>query len=201
MHGYFYFLIRFEKNKFLKLKPIRNHEKAELCEKLLNGNLSDFRKDDKHFDETSDEDVERKTKNGCSAIIEQYHFDVNSDDFFEEEKNFSVAFSILAHRSAEQLLILLGQIYAPQNVYCVHIDTKASSAMYNALRKVESCFANIRLASKRENVVYSSFSRLQADLNCMEDLLRSTVPWTHLINLSGMVNMLIKSKLYYIIAM
>ena len=41
----------------------------------------------------------------------------------------------------------------------------------------------MKIASKLEYVVYKGFSRLQADLNCMSDLLLSPVAWKYYINL------------------
>jgi len=54
--------------------------------------------------------------------------------------------------------------------------------------EITGCFSNIFLANKSEDVIYASFSRLQADINCMDDLLNSSVGWKHLINLCGQVS-------------
>ncbi len=49
------------------------------------------------------------------------------------------------------------------------------------------CFDNVFIASKLETVVYAGISRLQADINCMTDLLGKNVKWKYLINLVGQV--------------
>ncbi len=41
------------------------------------------------------------------------------------------------------------------------------------------------LAPKREAVVWASYSRLQADLNCIQELLQRTSSWKYVINLTG----------------
>ncbi|KFQ28825.1 hypothetical protein N332_06077, partial [Mesitornis unicolor] len=46
-------------------------------------------------------------------------------------------------------------------------------------------FRNVFVASRLEKVVYASWSRLQADLNCMKDLLESPVPWRYVLNTCG----------------
>ncbi|XP_076813405.1 beta-1,3-galactosyl-O-glycosyl-glycoprotein beta-1,6-N-acetylglucosaminyltransferase-like [Clavelina lepadiformis] len=105
----------------------------------------------------------------------------------KEERDFPIAYSILAHQNAHQLMLLLSAIYAPHNVYCIHIDLKSTS-MFEAVKETASCFSNVFLATKREDVVYAGFSRLQADINCMEDLVNVPVGlnnWTYLINLCG----------------
>lgn len=39
-----------------------------------------------------------------------------------------LAFFLLAHRSAANVQRLLGQIYAPEHVYLVHVDLKSPQA-------------------------------------------------------------------------
>ncbi|MBN3298971.1 GCNT2 transferase, partial [Amia calva] len=74
-------------------------------------------------------------------------------------------------------------IYAPHNVYCIHIDEKASKAFKAAVETLINCFPNTFLASKMEIVVYAGMSRLQADINCLKDLVSSR--WKYVINLCG----------------
>lgn len=102
-----------------------------------------------------------------------------------EEAEFPIAFNILAHENAEQVERLLRSIYRPQNVYCIHVDAKASQVFRDALRSIASCFENVRLASRSERIIYAGYSRLQADINCMRDHLDSEVRWRYLINTAG----------------
>ncbi|XP_075061329.1 beta-1,3-galactosyl-O-glycosyl-glycoprotein beta-1,6-N-acetylglucosaminyltransferase 3-like [Mixophyes fleayi] len=81
---------------------------------------------------------------------------------------------------------LLRSVYAPQNIYCV--DKQSPQSFKEAVRAITSCFDNVFMASKLERVVYASWSRsglVQADLNCMEDLLRSNVQWRYLLDTCG----------------
>uniref|UniRef100_A0A3Q3B4X2 Beta-1,3-galactosyl-O-glycosyl-glycoprotein beta-1,6-N-acetylglucosaminyltransferase 3 n=1 Tax=Kryptolebias marmoratus TaxID=37003 RepID=A0A3Q3B4X2_KRYMA len=103
----------------------------------------------------------------------------------EEENNFPIAFSMVIHEKIEMFERLLRAIYAPQNIYCVHVDQKSPPEYQRAVKGIVSCFPNIFIASKIENVLYASWSRVQADLNCMEDLLKSHVPWKYLLNTCG----------------
>ncbi|XP_030046259.1 beta-1,3-galactosyl-O-glycosyl-glycoprotein beta-1,6-N-acetylglucosaminyltransferase 3 [Microcaecilia unicolor] len=103
----------------------------------------------------------------------------------KEEANFPIAYSMVIHKNIEIFERLLRAIYTPQNVYCVHVDEKSPEVFKEAVRAIASCFENVFVASKLEKVVYASWSRVQADLNCMEDLLKSAVPWKYLINTCG----------------
>lgn len=102
-----------------------------------------------------------------------------------DEAEFPIAFNILAHENAEQVERLLRSIYRPQNVYCIHVDAKASHAFRHALSSIASCFENVKLASRSERIIYAGYSRLQADINCMRDHVNSEVRWRYLINTAG----------------
>ncbi|NXG50282.1 GCNT3 acetylglucosaminyltransferase, partial [Psilopogon haemacephalus] len=103
----------------------------------------------------------------------------------QEEAEFPIAYSMVIHDKIEMFERLLRSLYAPQNVYCIHIDSKAPAAFHEAVRAIVACFPNVFVASRLEKVVYASWSRLQADLNCMQDLLQSPVPWHYFLNTCG----------------
>ncbi|XP_078506996.1 beta-1,3-galactosyl-O-glycosyl-glycoprotein beta-1,6-N-acetylglucosaminyltransferase 3-like [Lissotriton helveticus] len=92
---------------------------------------------------------------------------------------------MVVHGQIEMFERLLRAIYTPQNIYCVHVDDKSPEVYKQAVRAIVSCFPNVFVASKLERVVYASWLRVQADLNCMEDLLKSQVPWKYLLNTCG----------------
>uniref|UniRef100_A0A146Q1A9 Beta-1,3-galactosyl-O-glycosyl-glycoprotein beta-1,6-N-acetylglucosaminyltransferase 3 n=1 Tax=Fundulus heteroclitus TaxID=8078 RepID=A0A146Q1A9_FUNHE len=119
----------------------------------------------------------------CAAYIENRGF--ITVPLSEEEANFPIAFSMVIHNKIEMFERLLRSIYAPQNVYCVHVDQKSSPDFHRAVQNIVSCFPNVFISSKLERVVYASWSRVQADLNCMNDLLQSDVQWRYLLNTCG----------------
>ncbi|ESO98133.1 hypothetical protein LOTGIDRAFT_70416, partial [Lottia gigantea] len=86
-----------------------------------------------------------------------------------EERNFPIAYNILLHKDFIQSEFLLRAIYRPQNYYCVHVDGFSPPSYHESVQKLVDCFENVFIVSKTENVTYASFSRLQADLNCMKD--------------------------------
>ncbi|XP_069784982.1 beta-1,3-galactosyl-O-glycosyl-glycoprotein beta-1,6-N-acetylglucosaminyltransferase-like [Narcine bancroftii] len=104
----------------------------------------------------------------------------------ENEKQVPIAFSIVIHERAEQFERLLRTIFMPQNIYCVHVDNKSSSSFKTAIHSIASCFPNVFIARRLENLVYGSWTRIQADLNCMEELLARHRTWKYFINLCGM---------------
>ncbi|PKU38801.1 beta- -galactosyl-o-glycosyl-glycoprotein beta- -n-acetylglucosaminyltransferase 3 [Limosa lapponica baueri] len=102
-----------------------------------------------------------------------------------EEAEFPIAYSMVIHNKIEMFERLLRSIYAPQNIYCVHVDTKSPADFQEAVRAIVACFPNVFVASRLESVVYASWSRVQADLNCMQDLLQSPVRWRYILNTCG----------------
>lgn len=103
----------------------------------------------------------------------------------DEEKEFPIAFNILFHENVEQLERLLRAIYRPQNQYCIHVDGKTSEMVATAVRKLANCFPNVFVASKLEIVVYASYTRLTADINCMKDHVEREYRWKYLINMAA----------------
>ncbi|XP_064594389.1 beta-1,3-galactosyl-O-glycosyl-glycoprotein beta-1,6-N-acetylglucosaminyltransferase 3-like, partial [Liolophura sinensis] len=101
----------------------------------------------------------------------------------KEEKEFPIAFSILLYKEAEQAEKLLQAIYRPQNLYCLHIDRNSPSPVHTAMAAIAKCFDNVFIVSKSEKVVYAGFSRLKADINCMEDLVVKSTSWKYFLNL------------------
>lgn len=131
-------------------------------------------------------DSARKTtleKFTCSEYRVQNHY--ITEALSEEEARFPLAFTLTIHKDYDTFERLFRAIYMPQNVYCVHVDSKATETFKEAVRQLLSCFPNAFLASRMERVVYGGFSRLQADLNCMRDLVASKVPWKYVINTCG----------------
>ncbi|XP_014263359.3 beta-1,3-galactosyl-O-glycosyl-glycoprotein beta-1,6-N-acetylglucosaminyltransferase 3-like [Maylandia zebra] len=92
---------------------------------------------------------------------------------------------MVIHDKIEMFERLLRAVYAPQNIYCVHVDQNSSASFMKAVAAIASCFPNVFVASKLERVVYASWFRVQADLNCMKDLLNTHINWRYLLNTCG----------------
>ncbi|XP_029960251.1 beta-1,3-galactosyl-O-glycosyl-glycoprotein beta-1,6-N-acetylglucosaminyltransferase [Salarias fasciatus] len=103
----------------------------------------------------------------------------------KEEEDFPLAYSIVVHHKVQNFERLLRAIYTPQNIYCVHVDKKSQASVLSAIEAIASCFPNVFLVSHAETVVYSAWSRVQADLNCMADLYNASTKWKYFINLCG----------------
>ncbi|KAM4835417.1 N-acetyllactosaminide beta-1,6-N-acetylglucosaminyl-transferase isoform 3-T3 [Thomomys bottae] len=122
-------------------------------------------------------------KSSCKEYLTHSHY--ITTPLSQEEVEFPLAYVMVIHHNFDTFARLFRSIYMPQNVYCIHVDEKATAEFKEAVGQLLSCFPNAFLASKMEPVVYGGISRLQADLNCMKDLVASEVPWKYLLNTCG----------------
>ncbi|XP_062570789.1 beta-1,3-galactosyl-O-glycosyl-glycoprotein beta-1,6-N-acetylglucosaminyltransferase-like [Saccostrea cucullata] len=118
----------------------------------------------------------------CDKFIHNRKYVV--DPLTEEEKLFSIAYSILVYDKPEQFEILLRAIYRPQNFYCIHVDSKASLELFDEFKCAIKCFPNVFLASQRIPVEWGKMSVLTPELVCLKDLLQFS-RWKYFINLTG----------------
>ncbi|XP_036113340.1 N-acetyllactosaminide beta-1,6-N-acetylglucosaminyl-transferase isoform X1 [Molossus molossus] len=119
----------------------------------------------------------------CKDYLIENHY--ITSPLSEEEVAFPLAYVMVIHKDFGTFERLFRAIYMPQNVYCVHVDEKATAEFKKSVWQLLSCFQNAFIASKIEPVVYAGISRLQADLNCLRDLVASEVPWKYAINTCG----------------
>ncbi|XP_052264525.1 beta-1,3-galactosyl-O-glycosyl-glycoprotein beta-1,6-N-acetylglucosaminyltransferase-like isoform X1 [Dreissena polymorpha] len=101
----------------------------------------------------------------------------------KEEQEFPIAFSILLYKEVEQAERLLRALYTPRNFFCLHVDGDAAPEVHEAVQGIADCLDNVFVVSKKEFIVYAGFSRLQADINCMENLVERGNKWKYFINL------------------
>ncbi|WAQ94345.1 GCNT1-like protein [Mya arenaria] len=129
--------------------------------------------------------VEKSSRftSNCSHFVKQRGYITNS--LTKEEKQFPIDFSILIHTEVKQVETLLRAIYRPQNLYCIHVDTKSSAAFYEEIHAISSCFDNVFLSSQRFDVQWGTMTVLEPEIVCMNDLWNNNVSWKYFINLTG----------------
>ncbi|XP_068128646.1 beta-1,3-galactosyl-O-glycosyl-glycoprotein beta-1,6-N-acetylglucosaminyltransferase 3-like [Hyperolius riggenbachi] len=178
------------RDQFYELLSLRPNKQGELnCSQIIHGDSEAIKKA---------LEINALTKKSRFHLNEQMFLNITRDcNYFKEfrryvtipmskeEDDFPIAYSMVIHEKIEMFERLLRSIYAPQNIYCIHVDGSSSALFKEAVKAITSCFENVFVASKLEQVVYASWSRVQADFNCMEDLLKSNVQWKYLLNTCG----------------
>ena len=157
------------------------------CKAIVDGNKYEIKKGislmaNKSYSRpiVKDKDYIRMTED-CDNFISTrgYHDQTLS----REELEFPLAYSILLYKEVEQAERLLRAIYKPQNYYCLHVDADSDRTVHQAVEGIAGCFDNVFVVTRKEYIVYAGFTRLQADLNCMSDLLHKGKKWKYFINL------------------
>ena len=103
----------------------------------------------------------------------------------KEEKRLPIAFAFTVYKDARLFERILQAIYMPNNVYCIHIDKKSPEVFRRAIQAMVRCLPNVFISANSTDVVWGHFSIVQAQLNCMEELLESSVKWKYYISLVG----------------
>lgn len=160
------------------------------CKKIFQGDTDEIErakimtitKSFKNIIQLTDEQYVKETQN-CGYFLRTRKYLLSP--LSREEEAFPVAYSIVIHHKVQNFERLLRSIYSPQNFYCIHVDKKAPESTMRAVRAIISCIDNVFLASQLEHVVYASWSRVQADINCMKDLYQVSSRWKYFINLCG----------------
>ncbi|XP_031228757.1 beta-1,3-galactosyl-O-glycosyl-glycoprotein beta-1,6-N-acetylglucosaminyltransferase 7 [Mastomys coucha] len=156
----------------------------ELCSALFDGKkaapqIAQFCKPPQN----SEVPAHLRSLGNCSRMAQGLHFITRP--LSAEEGNFSLAYVIHAPKELAMFVRLLRAIYAPQNVYCVHIDEKAPKKFKSAMQTFVDCFGNVFLLSKTQKVAHDNLRRLQAEIDCMRDLVHSPFQWHYVMNLCG----------------
>ena len=104
-----------------------------------------------------------------------------------EELSFPLAFSMNVHSDPQQIVRFLKFIYRPHNAYCIHYDQKSSSEVKKVISTLANCLQNVIIPKKIVSIVYGCYPILEAQLNCMSDLLklRRRFPWKYVTTLCG----------------
>ena len=135
------------------------------------------------YNQRTDEDVWASYNTEyCNSVLEKKF---SHPPATKTELEFPIAYVILVYKGAPLLEQLLQAIYMPHNVYCLHIDVKASKTFKRAVESMTRCLNNVFITKNSVDVIWAHTSILQAQLNCMADLLHSPVKWKYFINLVG----------------
>ena len=103
----------------------------------------------------------------------------------KEEIQLPISYGFTIYKGARLFERILQAIYMPNNVYCIHIDKKSPEVFRRAIRAIIRCLPNVFISAVSTNVIWGHFSVVQAQLNCMEELLKSPVKWKYYISLVG----------------
>jgi len=153
-----------------------------ICRPLLAGNTSSTARPG--WTDISLTEYLRRADN-CDCFRSVFGYFASPEDTTEEERQFPIAFSLLAYENLEQTERLLRMIYRPHNVYCIHVDAKAWEEMHQGMIAISNCFDNVFLAKPPVKISWGKISIVHAEILCMRQLLDTHKRWKYFINLVG----------------
>eukprot|EP00092_Neocalanus_flemingeri_P004033 GFUD01004341.1.p1 GENE.GFUD01004341.1~~GFUD01004341.1.p1 ORF type:complete len:406 (-),score=130.77 GFUD01004341.1:4-1221(-) len=123
----------------------------------------------------------------CARYIEDTKVEYNE----VKEKETPLAFSIMAHKDANQLSKLISAIFRPWNSYCLQLDSKSSPQFTQLVTKLVHCYTTVHrnstvfLSLSSLSLVWQHSSLLEGDLACLEQLSRRNSDWQYFVNVVG----------------
>lgn len=95
-----------------------------------------------------------------------------------------IAYFLLLHRYPEQFKRLFRAIYAPGNVYLIHVDRSSGPVMAADIAAFLAPFEGVEILPARR-ALWGGYSLVDAELRGMQRLLEMDLNWKYFINLSG----------------
>ncbi len=97
-------------------------------------------------------------------------------DFTDEDTK--LAFTIVTHDEIGLFEIMLHTIFRPYNAYCIYVGANSPPEYRDAASKVVNCYkdlfpkSTIFMAQDTKEVRWGNFTLIEADLICMDQLLK-----------------------------
>ncbi len=95
-----------------------------------------------------------------------------------------IAYFLLVHRFPEQFKRMFKAIYAPGNVYLVHIDKSSGPELAADIAAFLGAYHGVEILPARR-ALWGGYSLVDAELRGMARLLKMDANWRYYINLSG----------------
>ncbi|KAK0402470.1 hypothetical protein QR680_016351 [Steinernema hermaphroditum] len=127
----------------------------------------------------------------CEAISKTFLF--LDSPLSLEEYEYPLAYGLLVHSDAVQVMLLLGSVYQPQNQYCIAVSSSADEQFQTQMFELMECFPNI-FVTLTQPVKWCEYSVLQGVLECVHYLTKLKADWKYYQYLSG-VDLPLKTNL------
>ena len=118
----------------------------------------------------------------------------------DEELQFPLAYIITAFQDPRNLELTLATIFRPHNSYCINIDPKSDFWFSESVKNILRCYKTrypdtyISSSSRPVSVFWGHFSIVEAELNCMRDLLDNNLTWSYALDMAGSEVMMMTNK-------
>ncbi|KAF8368341.1 gly-16 [Pristionchus pacificus] len=143
------------------------------CEEGFSGNESAIEKLKKFtFDWSKVHDRIMNSTDRCNIYREEFGFEKSQSS--EEERQFPLAFAVLAHNRLEQLLLMLSSVYETHNSFCLSIPSNSDQSFIHLVHGLADCFPNMHILQSGP-ISWGSYAIMRVTYDCMELLYLSGV--------------------------
>ncbi|GMR39750.1 hypothetical protein PMAYCL1PPCAC_09945, partial [Pristionchus mayeri] len=107
---------------------------------------------------------------GCQIYHSEFGFDKSAPS--QEEIDFPLAYSVLAHNRFKQLLLTLSSVYELHNQFCISIPSNAEQSFIHLVHGLADCFPNIYV-QQAGPISWASYEIMRVTYNCMGYLVKN----------------------------
>ncbi|TNN11844.1 beta-1,6-N-acetylglucosaminyltransferase 3 [Schistosoma japonicum] len=160
---------------------------TQICESLLNTEPNQtFAKQYEQYSTKQHYIDQWKALNDCTIIRNSFKYLLWSN---KEELDYPIGFTFTVYENIERVARLLRLLYRPHNLYCIHVDRKASDDFYHSIINLARCFGkNVEIIKRSQSVSvkWGYFSVLDSFLKCTKIMLNNTkIQWKYVMNING----------------
>ena len=118
----------------------------------------------------------------------------------QEELTLPLAYVMTVFSDPRNIELSLATIFRPHNSYCLHIDPKSDHVFRETLENMMACYRSkypgsyIFSSSQSVSVRWGQFSIVQAELNCLKDLMNNGRSWSYALDMAGSEVMLLTNR-------
>ncbi|GMT03304.1 hypothetical protein PENTCL1PPCAC_25478, partial [Pristionchus entomophagus] len=135
------------------------------------------------FDRESLQSLIATSSDRCRTYLSSFGFAKSEPS--QEEKEFPLAYAVVAHGSFDQLLLVLSSFYESHNAFCISVPSNADPVFIRLVHTLDDCFENIHVIDVGE-ISWGSYEIQRATYGCMQYLVeQEPVQWRYLQYLSG----------------
>ncbi|GMR63010.1 hypothetical protein PMAYCL1PPCAC_33205, partial [Pristionchus mayeri] len=109
----------------------------------------------------------------CHIYRSEFGFDKSLEPS-KEEREFPLAYAVLAHNRFEQLLLMLSSVYETHNSFCIAVPSNSDQSFIHLVHGLADCFPNIRILQSGP-ISWGSYAIMRVTFDCMESLYLSGV--------------------------
>ncbi|CAH8459463.1 unnamed protein product [Heterobilharzia americana] len=179
--------VKYEYRPFGSVYQNLDRKLTDICEAFLHTTPNQsFAQQYAHYSTHSHLLYKWNTFNDCKVFQDSLkHLSWSS----REESSYPIGFAFTVYEDIERVARLIRLLYRSHNLYCIHVDRKASDEFYQSVIDLANCLgSNVQVITRSDSVSvqWGYFSVLDSFLKCTQLMLNNTkIKWKYVLNVNG----------------